>query len=162
MGSTVRLFGRVEINPPLEKAQIEYLKQFANSRRMKRDPLLVKPLHDPLREAVNLPLGVDAEYYVGHPDYVDSEVGVVDYNSEPGYQPDVWCGWTAFDDGTHLVDTGCDKFPKFKEWLEYMIKHFFEPWGRKLNGSILWSIQYGKYKGILSVTDNVVSNVDKG
>jgi hypothetical protein len=160
MGSTVQLHGRFKIEPPLNKDQVDYLKQFANSRRMKRDPLKVKALHDPLREAVGLPVGVEGEYYVGHPDYADSEVGVTDFNREPGDQPDVWCGWTAFEDGTHLVDTGCDKFPHFEPWLVYMIKHFFEPWGKTLNGSVLWSIQYGKYTGILKVQDNVVSNVD--
>lgn len=156
MGSAVDLHGRFEIKPPLDKDQVEYLKQFAASRRMKRDPKRTEDLEDPLRKAVGLPLGIDCEYYVGQPDYMDSQETVTDYNVEPGDQPDVWCGWTAFDDGTHLVHDGSEKFGKFKEWLEYMIKHFFEPWGRKLNGSVLWSIQYGKYTGILSVVDNVI------
>ncbi len=66
MGYTTDFSGEFKLDSPLTPEQIEYLKRFNSSRRMKRDASVVATFPDPLREAVGLPIGVEGGYYVGN------------------------------------------------------------------------------------------------
>jgi hypothetical protein len=71
-------------------------------------------------------------------------------------QPGLWCQWVISDDCTLLEWDGGEKFYYYTEWLEYMIKHFFNPWGIKLNGEIEWNGEDRNDRGKIVVTDNEV------
>jgi len=175
MGYTTDFSGEFAVTPPLTKEQVAYIQAFNGSRRMKRNPEVTATLPDPKRLAVGLPIGEpDAAYYVGSAD--DGNFGqgtmgggddsIIEYNTPPGgaryslsadqghdhakAQPGLWCQWTCSDDGTTLHWDGGEKFYSYVEWLKYLIEHFFDPWGRKLNGEVEWegedSSDFGKIK----------------
>lgn len=70
----------------------------------------------------------------------------------PGY----YCQWTSNESGTALEWDGGEKFYSYVEWLNYLIKHFFEPWGIKLNGQIEWRGEEWEDNGLITVTDSKV------
>jgi hypothetical protein len=51
---------------------------------------------------------------------------------------------------------GNEKFYHYIEWLQYLIQHFFEKWGIKLNGEVEWQGEDSSDFGKIIVTDNVV------
>jgi hypothetical protein len=171
MGYSTDFEGHFEITPALEPAQVEYLQQLADTRRMKRNALKLIGRPDPAREAVGLPLGADGEYYVGSskpiPDYKgpswDNHAGqqhtedVVDYNKAPGGQPGLWLQWVPSTDGTALAWDGGEKFYAYVEWLKYLIERFFKPWGRVLNGEVEWIGEDSSDRGIIIVKNNAVT-----
>jgi len=73
-------------------------------------------------------------------------------------QPGLWCQWILeYDADSHiLVWNGGEKFYEYTNWLKYLIKHFFEPWGIKLNGEIEWDGEDPEDLGKIVVEDNVV------
>lgn len=74
-------------------------------------------------------------------------------------QPGLWCQWVVreVDDGKQILEwDGGEKFYNYVEWLKYLINHFFEKWGVKLNGEIQWSGEETGDIGKIIVTDNVV------
>ena len=52
---------------------------------------------------------------------------------------------------------GGEKFYNYVEWLEYLIQHFFDKWGVKLNGEITWEGEDSGDMGKIVVVDNVVT-----
>jgi hypothetical protein len=128
--------------------------------------------------------GFMGEYFVGADGFrgQDSDNSVLDYNSPSGdiswddykgdwelreklqaelnkdkrRQPSLWLQWVLNDEGTELAWDGNEKFYNYIEWLEYLIQHFFEPWGIKLNGGITWVGEDTSDTGMIKVTDNVV------
>lgn len=76
--------------------------------------------------------------------------------------PSFYCQWVPNDDGTELQWDGGEKFYEYVEWLEYLIKHFIEPWGRKLNGSVDWRGEEWDDAGTIIVTDNKVETIERG
>lgn len=124
--------------------------------------------------------GNDGEYFAR--DDKDSgqsrDASIIDYNQPPGHvistdwsfswtenqkrvaegkcQPGLWCQWIISDDGTELKWDGGEKFYYYTEWLNYMINHFFEPWGIKLNGEIEWKGEDRNDIGKIVVIDNEV------
>lgn len=129
--------------------------------------------------------GKDGEYFVGASGFAgqDSDASVIDYNTPPGQigykeenlewndrytenqrrseagecQPGLWCQWVVEgDDEQVLVWDGGEKFYSYVEWLKYLINHFFEPWGVKLNGQIDWYGEDRSDMGRITVKDNVV------
>lgn len=86
----------------------------------------------------------------------ENDASVINYNKEPSTQPGLWCQWILTSDGEHLEWDGGEKFYNYVEWLEYMIKNFFEPWGIKLNGEITWIGEDSSDRGKIKVTDNKV------
>lgn len=76
-------------------------------------------------------------------------------------QPGLWCQWIIEDDdqqvkGHQLVWDGGEKFYGYTEWLEYLIYHFFERWGVKLNGNIRWQGEDTSDVGMIVVKNNNV------
>ena len=156
MGYTTYFDGQLDINPPLNKAQVTYINQFSDTRRMKRDPEKASKLHDPLREAVGLPIGEDGAYYVGGRGFLgqDKDDSVIDHNRPPVKQPGLWCQWVINEEGTMLQWDHGEKFYEYTLWLEYLIEHFFQPWGISLKGSIDWSGEDGNDRGTIYVHED--------
>lgn len=127
--------------------------------------------------------GNDGEYFcmddVQHGQLRDDSI--IDYNESPGKleydknidfrlrwdenerrikdgkcQPGLWCQWVISEDGTLLEWDGGEKFYYYTEWLKYMISHFFQPWGIKLNGEIEWEGEDRNDRGKIVVKDNEV------
>jgi len=152
MGYTTYFGGTLSIDPPLTKEQVTYLNKFSDTRRIKRDPAKLANMPDPIREAVNLPAGVDGGYYVGSTsDFGQDEDAVTNYNSPPSGQPSLWCQWVVSDDGSTLEWDGGEKFYEYGNWLRYLIEHFFSKWGRTLEGEISWQGEESDDRGVIYV-----------
>lgn len=156
MGYDTQFEGHVEVSPPLNEHEVEYLNRFASTRRMehKQGPYAAVRGSDGL--------------YRDDPD-------VINYNSPPAGQPGLWCQWVVTDDGKFIEWDEGEKFYNAEEWMVYIIGHFLMPGGlasksgdpqfehftfdHTVNGEIgargddfddIWT---------LVVTDNVVSTV---
>lgn len=105
MGYATDFSGQFRFNKPLSRKQETYLKAFSETRRMDRDPLLVSSLPDPKREAVGLPIGRSAEYFVGENGVCgqDRDSSILNYNDPPASQPGLWCKWIPTDGGDELI-----------------------------------------------------------
>ena len=77
-------------------------------------------------------------------------------NKDSLKQPGLWLQWELSSDGTELSWDGNEKFYHYIEWLQYLIQHFFEKWGIKLNGEVQWQGEDSSDFGKIIVTDNVV------
>jgi hypothetical protein len=132
--------------------------------------------------------GFKGEYFVGAGGFAgqDSDGSVIDYNSASGEigwedykgdwdlrnelqktlnadkikQPGLWLQWELNEDGTELAWNGSEKFYNYIEWLQYLIQHFFEPWGIKLNGEIEWVGEDSSDRGKIVVHDNEITIYD--
>ena len=144
MGYTTDFKGGFEINKPLREELKNYLTKFSETRRMKRK------LDDKF--------GVEGEFYVDGGGYAgqDRESNIIDYNLPPKTQPGLWCQWIPNEDGTEIVWDGGEKFYKYVEWLEYIIKNFLEPEGYVLNGEVYFQGEDYNDNGVIVVTDNKV------
>ena len=130
--------------------------------------------------------GVDGEYFVGGNGFggQDRDASIIDYNTAPGQigyndkmdfnvrwleirrrekeglcVPGLWCQWvieTPKNDEQVLCWDGNEKFYNYVEWLKYLIKHFFQPWGVLLNGEIEWTGEESGDLGKIVVTNNEV------
>jgi hypothetical protein len=118
-----RLFG-------LKPEHAAYLRLFNETRRMRRSPEKAGLLPDPVREAVGLPLGEEAEYFTGGRGFFgqDEDDSILDYNTPPSGQPGLWCKWTPNEDGTAIIWDQGEKFYDYIEWLEYLMHHVLTPW----------------------------------
>lgn len=79
--------------------------------------------------------------------------GNVDHDKD---KPGFWCQWVPNEDGTAIQWDYNEKFYNYIEWIQYLVKHFFEPWGVKLNGEVEWEGEESGDLGKIIVTDNVV------
>jgi len=111
----------------------------------------------------------------------DHDKSIIDYNMPPGQisygdkdfpeyykenqrrtklglcQPGLWCQWKLNEDGTELEWDGSEKFYSYVEWLQYLITHFLEPWGIKLNGEVEWQGEESGDFGKIIATDNIIT-----
>ena len=71
-------------------------------------------------------------------------------------QPGLWCQWELQDDTTLAWD-GNEKFYNYIEWLQYLIVHFFKPWGINLNGECFWQGDDNSDMGKIEIIDNVIN-----
>ena len=129
--------------------------------------------------------GRDGEYFARDDGQSgqDHDKSIIDYNTAPGHksyeetrgqdfnqtwneqqaliasgkcQPGLWCQWEINEDGTELQWDGGEKFYNYVEWLKYLIAHFFEPWGIKLNGTIEWVGEDSSDRGKIVANNNEV------
>ena len=177
MGYSTDFEGGLTINKPLTKKQTEYINRLASTRRMKRDVNKLMELYggkhgNPFAKNKKDPAevyGHEGEFFARD----DGQMGqgddgsVIDHNCPPGQkgfaqgevekgQPGLWCQWTISEDGTELFWDGGEKFYNYTAWLKYLISRFFNPWGRTLNGELLW---YGEDRddfGKIKVRNNEV------
>jgi hypothetical protein len=179
MGYHTNFEGEFTFDRPVEAEQAAYIKKFSTTRRMKRDPAVCGGMADPDREAVGLPVGPDGCYFTGGLGFhgQDDDPSVVDGNTPPGQaplgtrnrggeipeirQPGLWCGWVVGDDQQSLVWNGREKFYSYVEWLEYLIHHFFIPWGYKLNGQVGWIGENEDDRRVITCQNNRVEAVKR-
>lgn len=178
MGYTTDFTGEFTLDKPLTSAHTAYLKQFSETRRMKRDEKVAATLPDPVREAVGLPVGPEGSYFVGGCGSFGQgyDESVVDSNTPPGQlkfgsgkwedneklirsgqcQPGLWCQWTPTELGDGIVWNGAEKFYHYVEWLKYLIEHFLKPWGYVLGGEVEWQGEDPADSGKIEVENNEV------
>ena len=156
MGYTTDFDGEFNLDKPLTLNQINYLNKFNETRRMKRDNSLLPT--SGLHQSVNLPLGVEGEYFVDGLGFAgqDRSENIIDYNATPTTQPSLWCQWCPSEDGESIVWDEGEKFYCYTEWLEYLIFNFLEPWGYKLNGVVKWYGEDHNDRGEIHVNDNKI------
>lgn len=111
MGYTTDFAGEVEIVPPLNQDEIDFLTDFSQSRRMHRSggPLFVKGEGWTSR---------------GNPDTV------YEHNGPDPDQPGLWCQWVPTEDGTALTWDGVEKFYNSLEWMTYIVTNLLAPSAR--------------------------------
>ena len=188
MGYTTDFQGQLNIDRVLTNEDVNYIKKFNDSRRMKRDVSKLYELYKGEGGNPFLPkeetYGNEGEYFVGGKEYFgqDRDDSIINYNQSPGTvvkgtdedfgtywsrytkqiqdgscQPGLWCQWTTDEEGTCLEWDGGEKFYYYVEWLKYLINHFFDKWGVKLNGEITWVGEDSEDMGKIVVVDNVVT-----
>lgn len=172
MGYSTDFFGSLELSRPATDEEMEYLNKFSETRRMKRDVNKLFKLYDgkfgnPFAKTREEIYGNEGEYFVGGLGSFgqNNDESVINHNHPPGQtdwdysnpngQPGLWCQWILTDPETLQWDGG-EKFYNYTQWLEYLIKNFFEPWGIKLNGEIEWQGEERDDMGKIIVTDNEV------
>ncbi len=105
MGYTTYFSGQIEVEPPLNEAEREYLHRFSGSRRMKRErgPYFANPGDDQGQGPA--------------PD-------IIEHSQPPEGQPDLWCGWAPTEDGAleHTRQSAYDG----TAWMVYIIDHFLK------------------------------------
>lgn len=128
-------------DPPLLPQHTAYLRKFSQTRRVRRDSEQAKFLPDADREQAALPLGEDAEFFVGGLGFAgqQSDLSVVSNNVPPARQPGLWCGWIPNEEGTRLefnfdIETAKD-LDEAILWLSYLDNHFFNRWDYDLKGA---------------------------
>jgi hypothetical protein len=143
MGYSTDFFGRFELNKELDDEMFNFLKDFNDSRRMKR----------------NLDgFGIEGEFYVkGTDEFGIGGFGdIIDYNKPPSTQPGLWCQWTPTEDRKGIEWDEGEKFYYYTEWLVYLINKILAPNGYVLNGTIEWEGDDRDDRGKIIVEDNKV------
>lgn len=108
MGYTTEFNGTFKVEPPLNLAEVTYLKEFAGSRRMKRH---------------SGPYTADTS----DGDYGQARTSdIIEYNRPPPCQPGLWCQWEPTEDGTGIEWNECEKFYEATAWIKYIIEHFLK------------------------------------
>lgn len=143
MGYDTNFDGEFEVRPPLRPEHLDYLRRFAETRRMKRLYSAVEALADPVRKAVGLPVGLEGGYYVG------DESVTRDGNTPPVGQPGLNCQWVPTEDGRAIIWDNGEKFYNYAEWLEYLVEHFLKPWGYTLHGEVAWQGDDSDDQGVI-------------
>ena len=138
-----------------------FLRKFCASRRMAYSEEAIQYRPDPFRENVGLPFGIEGAYYVNNPD-MDGEAmgtrlsaGVLDYHRPPQGQPSLFCGWTIT--RSRLIWSWNPEATAHIEWLRYLIRHFFSPWGYLLNGTLSWFNDVADNAGDIVVANNKIT-----
>ncbi|MFB7910802.1 hypothetical protein ACFC1T_30640 [Kitasatospora sp. NPDC056076] len=108
MGYTTDFTGRVAVTPPLNPAEIAYLRKFAGTRRMDR---------------AGGPYYVDGSGYAGQ----GRDADIRDFDKPPAGQPGLWCRWVTTADGAAIEWSQVEKFYDAPEWMTYLIDHFLKP-----------------------------------
>ena len=136
MGYTTEFEGKIYIDEPVSLEDIEYINNFCNTRRMKRDVNLIKArFPDWAFMCYKGKLGTEGEYFVNPPFMGQLRDGTIeDYNEPPATQPGLWCSWEIVPEedveGKTQIPvsvqwSGTEKFYYYTEWLEYIFANFF-------------------------------------
>ena len=159
MGYNTYFDGALEFNKEISFELADYINKFANVRHMRRDVNKIKELYPNWKDlCYNGNLGLDGEYFIGGKGSFGQayDESIRSGNSPADSQPGLWCQWIINGDGCLAWDGG-EKFYDYKEWLVYLIKHFFEPEGYILNGEIDFEGEDSDDFGQIVVVDNKVS-----
>lgn len=161
MSYTYDLIGKLSISPALNNDQVAYIQEFSQSYRHKFAPKW-QSWPNPLREAVGLPVGIEGEY-------ISSDMGTgsdfiencmeVDSNP-PNTQPSFNCCWTTTK-GNALQWNKLHRTYEPVAWLNYMIEHFFKPWGVNLNGTVECHGEEKDDRTLIVVNNNTVRHDSK-
>lgn len=168
MGYTTIFTGRYELDEFIEKELVEYINNFCQTRRMKRDVKKIVELFpnwaDMCYDGI---LGKEGEFFVHDIDNFGQirDKSIVDYNNPPRTQPGLWCKWKIVEkdiDGKIkycLVWDGMEKFYDYIEWLQYLIDNFFKD-GTVLNGVTLAVGEETNDAAWIVVVDNRIYTID--
>ena len=157
MGYDTYFNGSFKFNKPVTNELANYIDKFGMTRRMTRDVEKIKEIYPNWADlCFNGNLGREGEYFIGGEGLMgqDCDDSIIDYNYAPASQPGLWCQWII--NGDCLEWDGNEKFYNYIEWLDYLIKHFFEPLGYVLNGDVEWQGEDDEDFGLIHVVDNVV------
>lgn len=157
MGYTTDFSGSFKFKKAPSEEQINFINAFSNSRRMGRD---VQKLKDKWNGEYGLDgnYGTEGEYFIL--DMNSNDPSILDYNRPPSTQPGLWCQWIIEeqeDSKFELVWDGGEKFYEYEAWLQYMLDHFFNPWGLVLNGKVKWQGEEMDDRGLITVKNNVMT-----
>ena len=159
MGYTTDFYGTLTFDKPVSNWLRDYINRFSSTRRMPRDNEKIKEIYPNWKELCFFgKLGENGEYFapISKVWGQEEDDSIIDYNGwECKVQPGLWCQWIINDNGELEWDGG-EKFYKYIEWLEYLIKHFFKPLGYVLNGDIQWQGEDRGDIGTIHVEDNVI------
>jgi len=89
--------------------------------------------------------------------HIEHSPDIINYNEPYSTQPGLWCQWIVLEQS--LIWNGGEKFYKYREWLEYLIKEFFIPWGYTLNGRITFQGEDQDDCGYITVQNNILDIV---
>lgn len=162
MSYTYDLFGKISVTPALTQDQVAYIQEFSTSYRHKFAPKW-QSWPNPLREAVGLPVGIDGEYISSAMgagvDFIDNcmEVDTDTPNNQPSFQ----CCWTTNNKGNVVQWNKLGRTFAPAPWLEYMIEHFFKPWGVTLNGKVECHGEEKDDRTLIVVNNNHVRRAPK-
>lgn len=162
MGYTTYFTGQFSVTPTLKPEHAKYLRALAETRRMSRDAKIAETFADPIRLAVNLPIGDEGAYYVGSFGQDMGQVrdaSIVNYNIPPSNQPSLWNHWVPTDDGNGIEQDGGEKFYEYVTWIEYIVSHFLRAWGYTLSGHVSWQGEDSDDRGIIYAKENQVEAV---
>lgn len=108
MGYTTDFVGHIDVQPALNRSEIEYLTAFSQSRRFDRPggPYVVPG--NPRAERRPTDGSTDA------------------YNRPAPGQPQLWCRWVPCWDGCCLSLDGGEKIYEPTAWLRYLVDHFLK------------------------------------
>jgi hypothetical protein len=145
MGYDSTFRGEFKLNKSLTVKDYKFLKNFSETRRMKR----------------NLPeeYGVEGEFYVegkGYGGQDRNDPSIINFNSPPSTQPGLWCQWIPNEEGDAIVWDGGEKFYNYVEWIQYLIDKILSPRGYILNGEVFWQGEDSDDEGKIVVKDNIV------
>ncbi len=130
MGYHTKQDGHLDISPPLDPAQIAWVRAFAQSRRVCRHEERIASRPDPLREAVGLAVGADGAFYTGDLQG-ESDETVANWNYPADPVPSLYSAWTVSEDGARL--TGRDQASYPTVWLEVFVE-ILVGWGGAFRG----------------------------
>ena len=132
--------GAFTLTPALSTAQVAYLQAFLAVQHGFWPLQYVQQEPDLLRDAVNLPVGDDAAFYVGHQSnglkgrhpFIDKHNTV---SPGPGGQPHCGnCPWQLSNDGTHLFPDKKKLAAMPLKWLGWLVTNFLSPWKVDIRG----------------------------
>lgn len=108
MGYNTDFTGSIQIEPPLNQSEINYLTKFGWTRHKtrKQGPFYV----------------VDQEWN----EYSFNDPNAININSPEGKQPGIWCHFIPTEDGSELVWDESEKTYDATEWIEYLINTFLK------------------------------------
>lgn len=162
MGYTTDFSGSFKLTPALNQNQVNYLKAFSESRRIKRHSNLCEQKEDSVRKAVDLPVGEEGEFCVFGDDFNwDSDETIIDYNTYPKTQHSLWCHWIPSEDGKEILWNGAEKFYGYIQWINYINESFLKPWGITINGDVKWFGEDEEDIGIIVAKDAEISSILK-
>ena len=108
MGYSTHYEGQIEINPPLNEDEMDYLSKFRQTRRMHRK---------------KGPYFVDGSGFMGQ----GHDDDILEFNNPDPSQPGLWCKWEVTEDGRFIEWDGGEKFYDDIQWMRYLIDHFLKP-----------------------------------
>lgn len=111
MGYCTTFEGKIEITPPLNDREIQYLQQFSKTRHYQR-------------ESGSYTININDGFFNTNFKKLDS--AVIDFNKKDSDSPSLYCCWEPSEDGQYLQWNGQEKFYSPKEWLEYLIQNFLD------------------------------------
>ena len=152
------IFAYINIDEPLESDFFAYLAKWFRTTRYKYDIKRVEEIYGKIDQSSCYfgEYGIDGEYIA-----IDSLVlsrFCQNYDSEalPGDVPSKRSSFIFWQENGLIYNPYSNDYHCF-EWLNYLIKHFFEPNGYFLNGVVRYTDHKGHVFCTINVSNNVVS-----